>query len=409
MPIVADWRERRRRRRNQLLSAVLLLVAAGAMSLLQRREPPAKGGDATVDGPQVALPTDAGLTVIDGLPVVSLTGTPLDVGRRCGLLFKAELNACFNDLLVGRALPAAGLSLAQARELVPGLSADIPQTMVDLLQGLADSSGLSYNDVVLTHALAEFSPAPEFVGYGLLQPATRARDLLLAADWGVPAEAGVPKMAVMAVDAEGLGAWFGVGPAGLLAPWLAFNERGLAVALATTARDEQQAAPEGLPAALLALRILHDDTSIDDARQRIDKCNRTVPFELLLAQTTPKLDVAAVETTTGKLGFRSPTDGRLIATGLVRSLGKPPQDETYDVLNAWLEQHAGELNRRMRPFREADVSSQHSVLDAIVQPSTGTLGIVPATPATAAPTWLHWDSEAGTITDRGELSAGISP
>lgn len=411
MPIVADWRERRHRRRRQVLSALLLLVAAGVMSLLARRQPAARETPDTLPGPQVARPGDAAPTVMGGVPVVSLTGTPLDVGRRCGQLFKSELQALFSDTLAGHALPAAGLTLAQARDLVPGLSASIPQTMVDLLQGLADSSGLSYNDIVLVHALLDLGPPPEFAGYGATQPATRARDLLLAADWGLPANLGVRRMAVMAVDAEGLGAWCGVGPAGLIAPWLALNERGLAVAVTTTPRDPLAAVPAGLPTSLLALRILQDDGDIDAARLRLEAADRTVPAELMLAQTAPKLDLAVLESTPGKLGFRSPTDGRLVATGTVRELAaEPPSDAVYDRLAATLEEHAGELTRRLRPLQEADAFSNTSVLQALVQPLTNTIGVLAGDPAGSQPAvWVQWDVTAGTVTSRDEASSGASP
>ncbi len=407
MPIVADWRERRHRRRRQLVSASLLLIAAGCLSLLRPRETDPE----TPSGPQVATPSDAAPAVIHGVPVVSLSGIPLDVGRRCGQLFKAELGSLFNDVLIGRVLPAAGLSLAQARGLVPGFSAAIPQTMVDLLQGLADSSGLSYDEVVLVHALPELCPPAEFAGYGATLPSTRAKDLLLAGDWGLPAAVGPVKMAVMAIDAEGLGAWCGVGPAGLLTPWLAFNERGLAVAVAATPRSESAAPPQGLPVLLMTLRLLQEVADIDTARQRVDAADRTVPCALMLAQTTPKLELAVLETTPGKLGYRGPTDGRLVATQQVRELSpKPPADALYDRLSAWLQEHAGDLNRRMRPLQEADAVSERSVLSGLVQPLTAMIGVgLASPPGGPAPLWLQWDVAEATIACRDEAPVGATP
>ncbi len=408
MPIVADWQERRRRQRRLGFSVLLLLIAWGVFSRLpQRRAAPGETSAELVEQP-VAQPGAAGPVSISGLTVASLTGTPLEVGRQAGQWFRADLQAIINGPLLGRALPAAGLTLAQAREQVPGLVASLSPPQIDLLQGLANGSGLSFEEVVLAHALPEYLPPGDFVGCGMMLPTTRARDLLLSADWGL-AEGVTPwKSVVLAVRAEGLRAWCGVGPAGLLTPWLAVNDAGLALAVTAAARPAREVRGAGPPVLLQALRVLQEESDLETARARFKAGPWPVATIVLLAQTAPKIDLGVFEGEDARAEFRPGQDGRFVATGQPRSLAaKPPADETARRLAAWLQEHAGELSRRRQPLREADVLSERSVLTAMIQPLTRTLGVV-ASPG-AEPAWLQWDSAAGTVSSRDDPPADALP
>lgn len=405
MPIEADRRVRREQRRTRLVGLTLLLAAIGIVVGLRQREP---AGSAPADkaAAPVAEPDRSPLVVVGGVRVLSLAGTPYAVGKAEGLLLKSTIRKLVDDQLFGRLIPDAGLDRETVSRLMAGLVSHLPQTAIDALHGLAEGSGVAYDKLLVLQALPELKLWGAGSAYAALTPATRIKDLLLGydLDWSLGDLAG-EALLVAASREEGELPAIGVRLAGTVGPLAGMNQQGLGLALL---RCDQlpEGEPAGLPLWVVGRRLLHETGSIDEARLLLEPVNRTVPGNLMLVQTAPVVEAAAVEVSTTAITFRPPDDGRLVATNHFRALREPAlgSAETgacprYDALRAWLEDHAGSLSRISRPLHSSGAAGEDSLVTTTLQPLTRRLGVaVGAGAAEREPVWLRWDPETGKVT-----------
>jgi len=81
MPILPDWRAQRQHRRARLVSLALLLLAAGAVVLVERRAGGRRSGPPVPVAGATSPSSAANQATPQGLVVLSLRGTPGEIGR----------------------------------------------------------------------------------------------------------------------------------------------------------------------------------------------------------------------------------------------------------------------------------------------------------------------------------------
>ncbi len=169
--------------RNRVVAGILALGLAVVLSL-----PP----------PRVSAfePQQPGrLERIGGIEVAYVQGDPYQMGLQQGALWRSELRSLIRDYLYGRLIIDYHVShfwsLLQARLLEP----EIPDSLRQEMQGIADAAGLSYWDVLLLNTLPDLqaltrkSPSWElipglFSGSDQGLPATRPSLCAAFAGWG---------------------------------------------------------------------------------------------------------------------------------------------------------------------------------------------------------------------------------
>ncbi len=412
MPLAPDLRMRRQQRRTRLFSLLLLVGAVAVLALIpSRRSATQRPPEAPTTSVTVSPGGEA--ASLGGLRLLSLSGTAGDVGRQYGNLLRAPLRRVVDEWLAA-GLDAKGLTREQARGQARGMAGKLPQTLIDSLHGLAETSGVAYDDLLALQAFPELIAWGRSCAFAALSPATRNRDLLVGYNLDLTAPPALTDgIVALAVDEEGLPAYAGVTFAGLLAPLAGFNEQGLAVALLAV-DGGSHAGPDGVPWLVLVRRLLHETASIDAARQLLEQANRTVSANLVVAQTAPKPDAAVIEALPAKLGFRASDQGRVVATNHLRALQQAPLEddqtgtcERFDRLRAWLLDRAGTLGPLSRPIRQAGSAGPESLVAVQLQPMTGQLAA--ATGALASeqePVELAWDAATGQLAARRAAGPG---
>ncbi len=405
MPILPDWRAQRQHRRARLVSLALLLLAAGAVVLVERRA----GGRRT--GPPVPLAGatspggSANQATPQGLIVLSLRGTPGEIGRQHGAQLREPIRRLLRDYLRSPLWRQARLDAKARQALAQAKAATLPQSMVDQLQGIAEGAGVPYLDLVLWQSWADLAVSGDSAAYAAMAPAMRNRNLQVGYRLDNRQAAALrDPLVLMAVREEGGGAWAGVGLPGQAAPLVGMNAGGLVAALLHTATGPETGADR--PPGLAVLRgLLQNAGNLTAARYRVERLARPAQTILLLAQTRPTLESTVLEVTTEKSAARKLTDGLSVATNHLRLLRKPPLKPTdrgvcarYDQLRAWLMDHSGSIHDGSDPLAAAGLTGPAGVLHVLVEPLNRTLSVSRGDGAQRVWARYAWDISATTLT-----------
>lgn len=399
MPITPDWHLRRQARRGRWVTLILLLAAVGVVTLIGRRGEPDRPRSTQRETVAVAPSTDEP-GMVGGIQVLSLRGTPREIGREYGRQQKAEIKQVIAEFVYG----ADGLTLdrGEVAALVAQLKDRLPLTSLDTLEGMAETSGIPFDDLAALQFLPELVHGADGCGYAAFTPATRIRDLLVGYNLDLAAgRAASGLLRVLALDEEGTRAFVGFVLPGMITPIAGMNEKGLCLAYLPTSRTDSQA-PRGTPILTLMRHALQTSTSIDEVRQALEQTDRTTSYSLLAAQSAPPIDAGVLTVTPTALGFEAPEEGRLAGSGTA-------DEARLGALRKWLADHAGTLSRLERPLREAGCYTEDSALTITLQPMTGLLGVAHGElAAEQTQVWLQWQAADGVV-HRAEADPASGP
>ena len=97
------------------------------------------------------------LRIINGIPVMTLRGSPRDMGRQAGALCGEQIRALVDEYLRRLFVDFDRMDAARARSR--RLEGQIPERYLDELRGIAETSGVPYRDLLLANTFVEYYKA----------------------------------------------------------------------------------------------------------------------------------------------------------------------------------------------------------------------------------------------------------
>ena len=325
------------------------------------------------------------------LTVLRLRGTPYEMGYQHGLAQRVAIRHWVSEKVYGQTVLGSeqshGILLAHARQLEGTLPTEIQRE----LRGIADGSGLSYEDILLLNLVLNRLPSlPVAPMEALPPPPTLNLQALVFAAWppairgdvldstllgcrlNAPGQAASLRRHLLAViyqPADGQAhiilTW-----SGQVGAWCGLNEASLAIC-ATPAKGGDTSNPGLLPAILTRQLLAHAQDSEQALRQAI-RHDFSATFQLLIAdgvrQTTTAIAFGAhqydiIESPTGMLSFG------------------PDQAQLASLLNdnsSWLnrDKTLAALSSRWAPDEGlSGICGESTLLNALFAPSRGELWV----------------------------------
>ena len=235
--------------------AVLGLQAAPA------GEPPRARGDAERGGQRVFF----------------FQGTPREIGRRHGAIFKEELRFLLDNYL-GPFLGTGGRRiLARAVMLTAASRMSVPDAIREEMQGIAEGAGMEYADVLLANTVFDSKKAIMCTTFAAKGPEVFFARNLDFLNLGVLHR----HTAVFVMPADDGGRLAIVSFPGLVGALTGINSRGLACGVMECGGKGHN--PDGEPYAMTFRRVLESCATVKEAAALIEKAKATTANNLMIA------------------------------------------------------------------------------------------------------------------------------
>jgi predicted choloylglycine hydrolase len=282
-------------------------------------------GFSTTDGK--SLMEGASLQEKEGLLVLHLKGTPYQMGYQHGTLLREHIKIVYQDYLLGILREKskdnkkfkAGFNYFKHKAKI--LEKFIPQEYKEEMRGIADGSGLSYNDILIIHTFLDVISQPRFSKKGMfksctnfvvLNKASADAHLIHGRNLSWPSRGILENQSVVIFyQPQNGNAFVAMGWPGICGVLTAMNEKGLT--LGETSVGTAEFSLSGVPIFFLLRQALQYSDTLYDAISIIASTNRTTGYTLTLSDA--KLNKACVlEFTAEHYKVRFPTDDYLVST-----------------------------------------------------------------------------------------------
>jgi len=284
---------------RRLLPVALLLVSHATASLLAAEPTVVPHGK---------------LETLNGYTVVSVEGTPEEMGTAYGTLLKPVIQRVLKDLIA----KGIGAEPEAYKNLLAGSKAMArfqPKEYLDELKAVAEAAEVSYEDLALLQYYGDVRRCLRGAGnamfctsFAVLPPRTKERICLVGRnfdyhDHGVGAYASIlacyrPKARIPFVTV----AW-----AGVINGWTLLNEKGIAVSFNIVAGSRSETL-EAISTCFLLRRVAERAETVEQGIALITKASRSCGTNMLVASGSPP-DAALVEFDHASYAVRRRADG----------------------------------------------------------------------------------------------------
>jgi predicted choloylglycine hydrolase len=255
------------------------------------------------------------LRYIDGLPVLSVSGTPEQMGEAIGALAvrpAPRMTAYPEELLRHYCAswlrgPLVWAGDRMIRRLDPALRAE--------MDAIARAGGIDHRQMVIGNTLFDLKKILACSAL-LVEPSrSTTGEPLLGRNLDYPSRGYAQDYSLVTVyRPEGRRRFASVGFPGLLGCLSGMNESGLALAVLEVFQSRlftRRLDLGGTPYAVCFRKLLEECDTVDEARRRLEKLRRTTVFNLAVAD---RQRVAVFEATTRRVRERQPEAGACICT-----------------------------------------------------------------------------------------------
>jgi WD40 repeat protein len=262
------------------------------------------------------------LKYINDLPVLSVRGTPDEIGAQIGtlalkpMLADMDVQRLIQDVLKSHQIKG---TLPYLAKLCNGLLYRFPEAYRRELDAMARTSGLERDLLVIVNQ------GPDLYRMGcstlIVEPGRSATGKpLFGRNLDTQPIGGLYKYSlVMVYHPEGKHAFASIGFPGTVGPFSAINDAGLAVAtdgIYATADGSARFAPLGLPIFVTLRRLMEESASVADATRFLQK---NLPDTMLSLTACDKLGGVVFELTSKHCVVRGPEDDICACTNHFRS------------------------------------------------------------------------------------------
>jgi len=342
---------------KQAAAVGIVLLAFGALSLFVS----ATWGDGPVppvvrteDAPEAVRPR---LRLVGAVPLLRLSGTPREMGFQHGAALKPQIRFLYSEYyeaLVKRVVGEADLK-TWARETEPF----IPEAYREEMRGLAEGSGLPYEEVLLVNTMVDRFQTIACSTVVAAGDATKDGQVYFGRNLDFPGRNVLQKMTVVIVwTPEGGPQLAAVTWPGMLGVLSGMNSEGVAGATMLVHRGRERRA--GLPYLLMYRQALEGARTKDDVYASISKAKRTSSNNFMVVDATGASDVIEFDP---EVAVRRPAahgcncSTNFFASAELREMCIPTGTERYESLAAFLARERGRIDLDLVKHALADVAT----------------------------------------------------
>ena len=204
---------------------------------------------------------------------IEITGSPFEMGRQLGEAAREEVRG-FADVALERVNKTISISRDAALEVARQSAACVESYaphMLDELRGIAQSSGVSFDDLVLLQVRNQLQPEEDAGCTSFAAPS------IVAQNWDNDPALDPYTIVLRRKPTEGP-AIMNITQAGLIA-YIGLNDAGIGVCLNTLPAPSRRI---GVPH-YFTVRALYESTSLDQAVSTIRRADRAIPANIMLA------------------------------------------------------------------------------------------------------------------------------
>jgi hypothetical protein len=262
----------------------------------------------------------ARLQFIEGLPVVTVAGTPEEMGEQLGTLLKKPLG----ELMSKKEEIAHGFGLQQAPNVLVMTSRlampAFPESQRRELVAMGKAAGASLDTLAFANIVYEISHFPACSTLAIEPGRSSSGNVLFGRNLDFPSFGFLDQYSVIYVQRpEGKHAFASVTFAGVVGVFSGMNDAGLCLAqleVNFAADNSRRINLTGTPVAMCFRRILEECTSLDEAEKLLREQNRMMMCNLAICDRT---SAAVFETTPNTVVRRAADKGVCACTNHFRT------------------------------------------------------------------------------------------
>jgi hypothetical protein len=292
---------------------------------------------------------DGALREVNGYKVLSVHGSPADMGCQHGRLLGETVRRVVRDVVVNGA-GAYGLEGLLDGAMV--MERHLPPAYREELRALARAAGVDYRQLVALQLFGDVRRGQACTSYAVFGPATATGECICGRnmdywDYGATRYAAILLHCRPADGHEFLTcSW-----AGIINGWTALNDRGIFCCNNSAYGGEDSL--HGLSTCFMVRKVAQFAATVDEGVRVVETTPRACGTNLLIAGGDPP-DAALVEFDHRRIAVRRAAEGFVLADNSFRRLGREDaiEDEAsaysrYGTLLGLIREHHGRIGRSM--------------------------------------------------------------
>ena len=338
---------------------------------------------------------------VDGLYVITLEGSPYDMGFQQGSLLKDDIRLVYKNYLYKKVIKEwtkqyaylAGKGGPKAHSDPRSVLLDeaqkhaknIPDEFLEEMRGLADGAGLKYEDVLILSSHIDYFAVlcSTFVARGAVTAdgaMIEGRNL----DW---AKGGLteldPLSAVIVRKPENGHAWASVIYPGLIGDLTILNDAGMAIELNFSMAVKEENGETGMPALVIMRKLAQYAGSIEEAEAILKETPRIAGYNITVADGKTN-EAEVIEVTAKTMGIVPLVDDTVVTTNHFTSaeldgknvaasnFSSSPSPERYARLKELLQENKGRIDPEVAKtmMHDAGVMVPGTVQTVVLRPET---------------------------------------
>ena len=332
-------------RRIPLIAVAMIVFLAGSC----RR--------AEIAVPSPAETSGSRLYTVGGFRVLTLVGTPEEMGRAHGTLLRDEVRWVADKVIRGTVArdPEAREEFLKRVDVMEKLLKDSWRRE---LKALAEASGVDYREIVALQLFGDVERAPLCSSFAVFGRATVGGECIVGRNFDYWYE-DVARHESLIIDYHPKDArrFVTLSWTGVINGWTLMNDCGIVTANNTAfSGGANSRSLEGLSTCFMLRKIAEEATTVDEGARIVEDSPRACPTNLIVAGGTPPA-AAVVEYDHERVMVRRAKNDYVLATNSFVALGQEKEDEPtygrYGILSGLIRENYGKIDRTMN-FAAAD-------------------------------------------------------
>jgi len=298
------------------------------------------------------------LRIVEGIPVVRLSGTPYEMGYQHGKILDKQIRHLYYEYFEKMVVPLVG-GQSGLKKWAEKVKPFIPPHLLEEMRGLADAMGRSFEEALYANVSIDRFQSLLCSTVVASGDATGDGEIYFGRNLDFPGRGMLHRMSVVIVfEPKGGEPFVSVTWPGLIGVLSGMNARG--VCGATMLIHARRPVEPGMPYMLMYREALARAKRTADVAAYIEKARRTCPNNFMVVDATGAAEV--VEWTPQKVLRRPATRGVVCSTnhfkseGLDGISGWPGGRDRYATLAEFLEREHGRIDAARVQEALADVA-----------------------------------------------------
>ena len=286
----------------------------------------------------------ARLRIIEDVPVARLSGTPFEMGRQHGVLFKKQIHFLYHQYFEALAVPAVGRK--ELHRWATKVEPFIPKHLREELRGLAKGCEMSYDETLMINAMIDRLQSMMCSTVVASGRATKDGEIYFGRNLDFPGRNFLHRATIVLIyEPKGGTRLVSVTWPGLIGVLSGMNEHG--VAGATMMIHQGNEIRPGLPYMMMYREALTAARKTGDVFETIRTATRTCPNNFMVVDSTGAAEV--IEWDQDIVARRSTKDGGVCSTNHFRTsklagTGWKVGTARYRTLSRFLEDEHGDID-----------------------------------------------------------------